>query len=198
MSTRAPGVVLLGALTASALGACAGSSQRVDSSPTSTTSSLPPKRPPNDIDQLAASFAKEHGLELVGAEPALLPHAPEGRPARIAPVGLQPPEALLEDASGQLIFVAPPIQWSCEPAPRADYRFARAADGGLVILRVQPVVRVVTKHLEGSCGVGCGPVPPPPQTPRYELPKAERVDLVVVPYDLTVEQITCDRPLPRP
>jgi hypothetical protein len=198
VSTRSPGVVLFGALAACALGACAGSSQRVDSSPTSTASSSSPERPPNAIDELAASYAKEHGLELMGVESALLPQPPEGRPARLSPPGLQPPEALLEDATGQLVFVAPPIQWSCEPAPRADYRFARAADGGLVILRVQPVVHVVTKHLEGSCGVGCGPVPPPPQTPLYKVPKAERVDLVNVPYDVTVEQITCDRPLPRP
>ncbi|MBK6514233.1 MAG: hypothetical protein IPG04_08950 [Polyangiaceae bacterium] len=57
---------MLGVVAAFALSACAGSSQRVDSGPTSTTASAPPERPPNAIDELAASYAKEHGLELVG------------------------------------------------------------------------------------------------------------------------------------
>lgn len=191
-------VVSFGYLVTGALTACAGTSGSVDPAPVSTATSVRPKRPPNQIDELAAGYAKQHGLEVIDVEPALLPQSPEGRPSRLAPPGLGPQEALLEDPSGQLVFVAPPVQWYCEPAPRADYRFARATDGGLVILRISPEVHVVTKHVAGACGVGCGPVPPPPQTPSYKLPSAARVELAIVPYDVTVEQITCDHPMPRP
>lgn len=191
-------VVSFGTVLIGGLAACAGASSGVEPAPVSTATSVRPKRPPSQIDELAAAYAKQHGLELLEVDSALLPQSPEGRPSRLAPPGLGPQEALLEDPSGQLLFVAPPVQWYCEPAPRADYRFARAADGGLVILRVSPEVHVVTKHIAGACGVGCGPVPPPPQTPSYTLPKAARIELATVPYDVTVEQITCDRPLPRP
>jgi hypothetical protein len=187
-----------GLLVACLAAACAGAPPKGEAPSGASATATSAARPPSPLEELARGHAAAHGLELLEVGAELLPTAPAGRPAPAAPAGLAPGEALLIDEAGELSFVAPPVQWSCEPAPRASYRIARDKDGGLVILRLEPKVQVVTKHVEGACGVGCGPAPPPPQWPRFKLPKGERVSLASVPYDVTVEQITCDQPIPRP
>jgi hypothetical protein len=97
-----------------------------------------------------------------------------------------------------MAFQTPPFSDYCEPFPHDEYRVAQQADGTVIVVRLVPKVSVVKKHIAGSCGVGCGPPPPPPMARMLSLPATKRVRVEATTYEVTVEQITCDRPLPRP
>jgi hypothetical protein len=182
---------------ACALAGCGGAPDAVvvEAKPRPTS---PPPKVSTPISEAAALYAKQHALELLPPDVQLALTLPPERPARVTLGPLEANEALVEDESGRLIFRAPPVTWSCLPNPRVAYEIARRADGSVVILRLVPKITVVERHVPGVCGVGCGPAPPAPMTPLHRLPATDRLSIESVPYEVTVENVTCDTPIPRP
>lgn len=79
-----------------------------------------------------------------------------------------------------------------------EYRFVRAPDGDVTVIRLRPLVTVRTVRVT-SCGYGCGqPAPVEPIARGLGVRDASRIVMVdaIYPYELVQE--TCDHPTPRP
>lgn len=174
---------------------------------------IPPPNEPIDFlptdspfDRAFADFAEGHDLralrvptreesgEIGGIE------RPQP-PGDVVVEGLGPGESVVLDARPgdavpRLTFKTPPFSDYCSPLPHEQYGVALDRDGAVIIVRLVPKVTFRDKHIAGSCAVGCGPVPPPPSSRLLTLPDAKLVRVVPAEWEVEVERITCDDPIP--
>lgn len=155
-------------------------------------------------------------IQIAGATPD--PYAPAGAPPSTAPMGSPAATAgalgLVESeklyrVGDQLAFVggmcAERAACGAGCGMSAEYRYARAADGHLVILRIRPIVSTVRVKVD-QCGSDCGGVPPgrephPPAMVTGALLDVRSLDQVEVRdlgYPLRRVDTWCANPEPRP
>lgn len=87
----------------------------------------------------------------------------------------------------------------------AEYRYARAADGHLVVLRIRPSIHFVQVKVE-HCGDDCGGAQPPPEPPPpavvtgvvLDVRALDQVEIRDLGYPLRRVVTWCANPVPRP
>ncbi len=155
-------------------------------------------------------------IRIAGGTPD--PHAPSGAPPSTAPLatpaatagalGLVEGEKLYR-VGDELAFVGGVCvaTATCESScvRSAEYRYARATDGRVVILRLRPIFDTVRVKVP-DCGDECGgnppgPEPHPPAIVTGVLLKARALDQVAVrdvAYPVRLVRAWCSHPEPRP
>lgn len=146
------------------------------------------------------------------------PNAPAGASPSTAPMGTPVASAgangLVEDeklyrVGDQIAFVggmcAERAQCGSGCGISAEYRYARAADGHLVVLRIRPIISPVRVKVE-HCGDECGGAPPPPEPPPpavttgvvLDVRALDQVEIRDLGYPLRRVDTWCSSPEPRP
>lgn len=116
-------------------------------------------------------------------------------------VGLRPGEWLYAMPDGELAMMTQSCirSTSCGCEVSREYRYLKKPDGGVVVMRLTPVVSLREIRV-ASCGIGCGQPAPPALRSAARLGvkdvKAIRFVEGSYPFELVVE--TCAHPVPRP
>ncbi|MBA3460692.1 MAG: hypothetical protein H0T46_12060 [Deltaproteobacteria bacterium] len=147
------------------------------------------------------------------------PNAPAGAPRSTAPLanpaasagahGLVQLERLYR-VDGQLAFMGgvcvEPASCGTGCGISALYRYARAADGRVVILRLRPSVRTVRIEVD-QCGDDCGGGAQPPPEPAPSgletvallgVSALDQVEVRELRYSIVRVDTWCANPIPRP